>query len=137
LGEIAPVYAVRGNRDWMLLGRLPLVQELNFEGVSLVLIHGHGRLKEYLLDKADYFIKGLQPERYQNRLLAAFPAARIIVFGHVHRPLNLWVGEQLLFNPGSPHFPDRNSQALSIGLIHISAEGEVKGEIIRLDHSRD
>jgi putative phosphoesterase len=136
LDELAPVYAVRGNRDWLLLGRLPLVQELTFEGVSFVLTHGHGRWRDYLVDKANYFLNGLQPERYQNRLLAAFPAARVIVFGHVHRPLNLWVGRQLLFNPGSPHFPDRDSHALSIGLIGITAEGEVKGEIIRLDHSQ-
>jgi len=137
LGELAPVYAVRGNRDWVLLRRLPLVQQLVFGGVSVVLTHGHGRWQEYLVDKADYLLNGLQPDRFQNRLLAAFPKTRIIVFGHIHRPLNLWVGEQLLFNPGSPHFPDRKSNALSIGLIHIPAEGEVKGEIVRLDRNQD
>jgi uncharacterized protein len=137
LGELAPVYAVRGNRDWVLLGRLPLVRELIFEGVTVVLTHGHGRWQEYLVDKADYLVNGLQPDRFQNRLLTAFPNAKVIIFGHIHRPLNLWVGEQLLFNPGSPHFPNRNSLALSIGLIDITAEGEVKGEIIRLDHSQD
>ena len=80
---------------------------------------------------------GYDQERFQNRVLAAFPAARVIVFGHTHRSLNLWVGDQLLFNPGSPHFSNHNSLALSIGLIHLSAEGEVKGEIIRLDTGRD
>lgn len=133
LGELAPVYAVRGNRDWVFLRYLPFVQQLSFGGVPFVLTHGHGRLQEYLVDKVDYLFNGLQPERFQKRLLAAFPGAKVIVFGHIHRPLNLWVDGQLLFNPGSPHFPDRESKALSIGLIHISAEGEVKGEIVRLN----
>jgi hypothetical protein len=137
LGEVAPVVAVRGNRDWVLMRRLPLIQQLTFGSISIVLTHGHGRWQEYLLDKADYLLNGYHQERFQNRLLAAFPAPRVIVFGHTHRPLNLWVGEQLLFNPGSPHFSDHNSLALSIGLIHLSAEGEVKGEVIRLDTGRD
>ena len=96
--------AVRGNRDWVLMRHLPFVQQLTFGGVSIALTHGHGRLQEYLVDKADYMLHGYHQERFQNRLLAAFPAARVIVFGHTHRPLNLWVGEQLLFNPGSPQY---------------------------------
>ena len=131
------MFAVRGNRDWVFMRRLPLIQQLTFGSISITLTHGHGRLQEYLLDKADYLLHGFRQERFQNRLLAAFPASRVIVFGHTHRPLNLWVGDQLLFNPGSPHFSDHNSLALSIGLIHISAEGEVKGEIIRLDTGRN
>jgi len=137
LGEVAPVVAVRGNRDWVLMRRLPLVQQLTFGNISIALTHGHGRLQEYLVDKADYMLHGYNQERFQNRLLAAYPDSRVIIFGHTHRPLNLWVGEQLLFNPGSPHISAYKSPALSIGLIHISAEGEVKGEIIRLDSSRD
>jgi uncharacterized protein len=137
LGEVAPVFAVRGNRDWVLMRHLPFTQQLIFGGVSIALIHGHGRWQEYLVDKADDLLHGYDQERFQNRVLAAFPASRVIVFGHTHRSLNLWVGDQLLFNPGSPHFSNHNSLALSIGLIHIFAEGEVKGEIIRLDTGKD
>ena len=40
LAAVAPVYAVRGNRDLLL--RLPLDRELSFEVVKVGLTHGHG-----------------------------------------------------------------------------------------------
>jgi putative phosphoesterase len=61
LGEVAPVVAVRGNRDWVLMRRLPLIQQLTFGSISIVLTHGHGRWQEYLLDKADYLLNGYPP----------------------------------------------------------------------------
>lgn len=133
LSEIAPVYAVRGNRDWLALGRLPYSLSLSFEGVNIALAHGHGHWWNYLSDKVELLVKGYRLERYRGRLLEAFPDVQVIVFGHTHRPINHWVGEQLVFNPGSPHFPGENGFAPSVGLLHISSEGKVWGEIIWLD----
>lgn len=133
LADIAPVTAVRGNRDWLALGRLPHAVQVNIGGVEIGLTHGHGRIWNYLLDRVNYMVGGYQLELFQPRLLLAFPTARVIVFGHTHRPLNVWEGEQLLFNPGSPHFPDRNEIPRSVGLLHISAEGEVVGELRALE----
>src|ERR1700694_5389693 len=61
LGELAPVYAVRGNRDLAL--RLPLDRELTFEGVRLGLTHGHGSLLEYAREKLITVVLGSYPMR--------------------------------------------------------------------------
>lgn len=129
LAQIAPVYAVRGNRDWVRLGHLPLTRYLTFNGVPIALAHGHGGWQSYLVDRAAYMIQGYRLERFTRRLLKAFPQARVIVFGHTHRPLNRWVDGQLLFNPGSAHIPSDDGLPASIGLLHLE-NGQVWGEII-------
>jgi predicted phosphodiesterase len=57
-----------------------------------------------------------------------------IVFGHTHRALNHRVNGVLMFNPGSPHFPEVKNVPPSVGLLHIRA-GAVEGEIINLPRS--
>lgn len=133
LSEVAPVYAVRGNRDWLALGRLPYSLNLTFEGTTIALVHGHGHRWIYLSDKIELLMRGYHFDRYRDRLLQAFPDVRVIVFGHTHRPINHWVGEQLIFNPGSPHFPGEKGYSPSVGLLHISDSGYVWGEINWLD----
>jgi len=132
LEEIAPVYAVQGNRDWLALRHLPFRQELTFEGVKIGLIHGHGRLVEYMVDRVEYMTRGYRLEMFRPRLMAAFPAADVIVFGHTHRALNTISDGILLFNPGSPHFPDLKESTPSVGLLRIHSGGEVQGEIVEL-----
>ncbi len=132
LGELAPVHAVRGNRDWLALRNLPHHQELTFEGVRIGLSHGHGQFVNYVVDRVDYITRGYRLEMFQPRLAATFPHAEVIVFGHTHRSLNIRSNGVLLFNPGSPHFPDLKTDAPSLGLLHIQAGGEVWGEIIEL-----
>lgn len=129
LSEIAPVHAVRGNRDWVALRHLPLIRQINLGGLKVGLIHGHGPLLDYLRDRIDYVLRGYRLEMFVPRLLEAFPAADVIVFGHTHRALNQRFDGKLIFNPGSPHFPDPKTSAPSVGLLHISQQGSVKGEI--------
>ena len=131
-GEVAPVYAVRGNRDWFWWGKLPMRRMLVVEGLKIGLAHGHGGWKDYLLDRIHFMRHGYDHNRLVPRLLEAFPQANVIVFGHGHTPLNRWQNGQLLFNPGSPHFPDKKDFAPSIGLLYVSAGSEVEGEIIEL-----
>ena len=133
LERIAPVYAVRGNRDWIWLADLPVMLKLEFEGVLIGLAHGHGGLWRYLADRIHLLFHDYSHEMLVPRLVAAFPDARVIVFGHGHVPLNEWKDGRLLFNPGSPHFPHTKRITPSLGLLHISAGGEVEGEIISLD----
>ena len=133
LREVAPVYAVRGNRDWFALGYLPLQLELTFDGIVIGLTHGHGRWWNYFADKVDYIFKGYQLESYQPRLLEAFPQAQVIIFGHTHRPINQWVAGKLVFNPGSAHIRGEKEIAPSVGLLHIPAGEQVRGEILLLD----
>ncbi len=132
LAQVAPIHAVRGNRDWVALGKLPLTQTLTFGEVTIGLVHGHGRLRNYLVDKVYHWMQGYHLERYQPRLEAAFPQAQVIVFGHTHIPLSRWCNGRLLFNPGSPHFPGRKGLCPSLGLLHLYDEGKVEGKIIWL-----
>jgi len=131
LEEIAPVLAVQGNRDWVLLGHLPRHRFLVFEGVDLVLEHGHGQWRNYLVDRTHYMFFGMQVSRYRNRLLASYPQVRVIVYGHLHIPEISWVGDRLLFNPGSASVPQKDFTP-SVGILNIQSGGEVEGEIIKL-----
>jgi len=133
LETIAPVHAVRGNRDWLLLSRLPMLLNLEFAGVSIGLTHGHGGWKNYLADRFYLLSHDYSHEILLPRLLEAFPQSQVIVFGHGHVPLNSWMNGKLLFNPGSPHFPHTKRITPSLGILHLTAGGDVNGEIIPLD----
>ncbi|MEO7041448.1 MAG: metallophosphoesterase family protein [Gemmatimonadaceae bacterium] len=84
LGAIAPVHAVAGNCDPIDDPNLPLVFEHTFEDVRVHMSHGNelGRPK---------------PEQ----LLAAYPDADVIVYGHTHHQLIFKTGDVMLVNPGS------------------------------------
>jgi putative phosphoesterase len=131
LNEIAPVRAVRGNRDWMMLGHLPNALTMEINGARLALVHGHGSLVDYVRDRLQYYLHGFQIERYLPRLLASFPASQAIIFGHIHRPLNRTINAQLIFNPGSAHVPDPPYRP-SVGIIQISPGGEIQARIVQL-----
>jgi len=132
LGLVAPVYAVRGNRDWVALRDLPFSLQITFNGVKIGLAHGHGRWWEYLIERVYFILNGYRLERFTPRLVDAFPDARVIVFGHTHYPVNLWQDGKLLCNPGSPHFPGEEEITPSIGFLYIDTGGDVKGEIVPL-----
>jgi putative phosphoesterase len=132
LGEIAPVYAVLGNRDWVFLRRLPLHRTLTFDGVTLGLTHSHGGLRNYIIGKFHYIAEGYNLDRFKPRLLEAFPTASVIVFGHTHRPLIRRVNGKLFFNPGSTCLTDKRDIPPSLGLLYIHPGGQTTGEIVQL-----
>jgi len=87
LRALAPVEAVVGNTDpWEVAHRLPEQRLLDCAGVSIGLVHGHVGPGRDTAEKAR----------------RTFPTARVIVFGHSHRPVVVEVDGQLLLNPGSP-----------------------------------
>ena len=133
LEQVAPVHAVRGNRDWLWLRGLPEEFRAEYGGVTIGMTHGHGGLLTYLLDKPVFKLRGYYHERLLPRLKARFPKAQVIVFGHGHLTLNRWIDGQLFFNPGSPHFPARKNIAPTLGFLRIRGESEVSGEIMALD----
>jgi predicted phosphodiesterase len=117
---------VRGNRDIYTLHHLPAHLTLEFASVRIGLIHGHGRLFDYLLDKADWVRYGIREERYRQRVMRAFPGVRLVIFGHLHRRINTWIGDRFLFNPGSACCPDWvGGGPPSAALITLDA-GEIK-----------
>lgn len=133
LAQVAPVYAVRGNRDWLWLGGLPLVRRLSFNGVEVGLAHGHGGWLHYMLDRPVFTLFGVNVERLVARLQIRLPGSDVVVFGHTHLPLNRRIDGRLFFNPGSPHFPHRRQPQPSLGLLHFGVEGDVRGEVIDLE----
>jgi predicted phosphodiesterase len=143
LKEIAPVVAVKGNRDWAL--KLPLIYTLDEYGVRIGLAHGHGGLKPYLLDKVQQILHGYRFERYRDQLLDAFlhptrnsiPAPQIaaalpavIIFGHTHVTELRQENGILFFNPGAAIPCLQNNFKPRYGLLRIYAEGKVVGESI-------
>ena len=112
LAAIAPLYAVRGNNDDGL-SDLPEVLQLELAGVPIAVIHDSG-------DK-----KG-RAARMRKR----FPAARVVIFGHSHIPLNEDQDGLLLFNPGSP--TDRRKQPECTMGILMLGDSRISAEIIPL-----
>lgn len=133
LETIAPVYAVRGNRDLFLPG-LPYKQHLTFEGVTIGLTHGHGGWLRYLTQKTVAILIG--PPKFsvfEDIARREFPDTDVVVLGHNHAPANRWQEDQLIFNPGSPCCPNKYVPGLkpSVGLLHLE-RGNVRGEIVFL-----
>jgi len=130
LEQVAPVYAVRGNRDIYHLRHLPMSRLLNFDGVPVGLVHGQGSLWYYLYEKVKIFTVGYQLEFYFPYLFRTFPQAQAIVFGHSHMPMIRWINDKLIINPGSASCPTE-VHLPSIGLLQID-QNTVEAELVWL-----
>lgn len=114
LGKFAPVKAVYGNMDDLLIRRgLPEKLVVEVEEARIGLTHGSG-----------------PPWGITSRLLDVFREESIdcLVFGHTHEPFNKVVSGILMFNPGSPTDTIYASQN-SLGLLIVKGK-EIKGEIV-------
>ena len=123
LGEIAPVIAVKGNRDLLFGEELPLVRMLEINGFAVMLTHGHMGLVSYWLDKFQHLVSGYRSDRYINRLINAAPNATVYIFGHSHKSEDIHVGEKLFFNPGSATFSMPPETRKSWGMLTFSESG--------------
>lgn len=104
LAGYAPVRAVRGNNDGPEVAAwgAPATLELDIAGLPVAMVHDAGPAAG-------------RPARLRRQ----FPAARLVVFGHSHIPLDHTENGQRIFNPGSP--TDRRRQPRgTIGLLDIS-----------------
>jgi putative phosphoesterase len=134
LEQIAPVIAVRGNRDLFYFSKLPLKHTLTIEQVTIGLTHGHGSWPRYIRDRIQHAVFGQKKFSYYEAIACRmFPTAKVVILGHNHAPANYWLNDQLVFNPGSP---TRTNPAVpdlkpSIGLLHIDGHN-VEGEIVFL-----
>ena len=114
LGACAPVRAVRGNNDGpdVAAWGAPDELELDLSGLPAAMVHDAGPAAG-------------RPARLRRR----FPAARLVVFGHSHIPLDHTGDGQRIFNPGSP--TDRRRQRHgTIGLLEISGGRLVAADIV-------
>jgi putative phosphoesterase len=132
LMAIAPVYAVRGNRDFMLRATLPMMRLFIINGVRTLLAHGHLNPVVYWKDKVRNLLYGYQLTRYVSRLSALDTAASVYVFGHSHHAENIWQEGKLFFNPGGSSVGHPIASDTSMGVIRYQPDGLVHGEIIKL-----
>jgi uncharacterized protein len=117
LAGYAPVQAVRGNNDGpdVAAWGAPETLELNLAGLEAAMIHDSG-----------------PAAGRAARLRRRFPAARLILFGHSHIPLDQAGHGIRIFNPGSP--TDRRRQPRgTFGLLHIDDGRLVEARIIPVD----
>jgi putative phosphoesterase len=136
LEQVAPVTAVRGNRD-VLAGPLHMTEQVTVGGARIALLHGHFGLIPYLVDKWFFWRDGYRLERYLAGLEQAGKHADAVVFGHTHYPEAFRRDGRFFMNPGSASFgaPGRSRQP-SVGLLHIAPGGQVDGEIVPLEGYR-
>lgn len=117
LSDYAPVRVVRGNNDGadVVAWGAPEALELNLAGLAVAMVHDSGRAVGRCA-----------------RLRRRFPAARLVLFGHSHIPLDQTADGIRIFNPGSP--TDRRRQPRgTIGLLHIDDGVLVEARIIAVD----
>jgi len=134
LAEIAPVSAVRGNRDFLFSPPLPMALELEFCGVKVGLLHGHGGMRRYWMDKFAYIVEGYRVERYTRLGVDTLPRAAVLVYGHSHRPENRWIDGRLIFNAGAATGFKLGKEVFppSYGLLRFYPQARVEGEIVNL-----
>jgi putative phosphoesterase len=116
LERIAPVRAVRGNTDYGPFGAsLPRTEAVDL-GVA-------GRMAWVLHDVEDL---DLDP---------ASAGFAVVVYGHSHRPAIEERGGVLYFNPGAAG-PRRFDLPVTVGLLELSAAGDLTPRIVHLDVHR-
>jgi len=108
LGAIAPVDAVRGNTDTDSMARLPALVEGEIDGLPFRMIHRREDVEPKWISRA-----------------------RLIVFGHSHRPELTWDGSCLLLNPGACG-SRRFKLQLTVAVVTVR-EGRIVPEILAVE----
>ena len=99
LGELAPVYAVRGNNDWGSWGEgIPLTLDLPLGGLRICMAH------------------------MKRDLPGDLSPYDLVITGHTHRYLEGRQGRTLLLNPGSCG-PRRFGQPITFALAEAGESG--------------
>lgn len=133
LESVAPVVAVRGNRDWFGFGDLPFHRTLVVDQVRIGLTHGHGSWAHYLADKVNFLLYGPRSfEFFTKRAVSLINDVDVIVFGHNHEPLVKQIDGKLVVNPGSACCQMLPGRSPSVGLLHIGGR-DVQAEIVDLE----
>lgn len=110
LEMIAPVTAVSGNVDEYEMSGFPAEAIIQLNGFRIAIRHvvfEAGKLTK----EGRTFLDRTRPD--------------ICIFGHTHQPKNEWLGDTLLFNPGSAG-PKRFTLPRMVGTITIEARLWVK-----------
>jgi hypothetical protein len=132
LQAIAPVTAVRGNRDHDRLSHLPEKLVIEAGAWRIGLIHGTRPRDSETGDRLRYLVGDHRFIDQRRALLDVFAAdcVHCIVFGHTHQACNEVQDGALLFNPGGVLRSFAGGPS-SVGLLHIDAYG-ITGQIVLL-----
>jgi putative phosphoesterase len=131
LKEMAPCYAVRGNRD-LGFQNLPDGYLFSLAGRKVYLSHGHAPMAHYLKDKVHYYAEGFRFSRYYRHLVAQMPTADVYLFGHTHIAFHEVVDGRVFVNPGPAMLPDKHDPYPSFALLHFETDKDLRVEIITL-----
>ena len=128
LQKIAPVYAVRGNRDLLNWFRLPDMIDLNINGFRIHMEHGQGGLFSYLAVKTEFTLLkllGKQPDYSRAvRFKDNYREFDLYCVGHSHSRFMTKKDRTILINPGHMNFenPEKEHEAPSFSLIEVGKE---------------
>jgi putative phosphoesterase len=128
LENIAPTLAVQGNRDWFLGYKLPKDHRLEVNGLKIVLAHGHFSIWDWFWNYVHLFLSR-KPQKnsfYQNKLARLYPEADLIIFGHLHYPIDEKLFGKHFLNPGVGYPEWRNNFHPSYITLTIEADGTYK-----------
>jgi putative phosphoesterase len=130
LREIAPTRAVAGNLDGLaIVAQVPLSDEFFVEECRLALFHGDlGVVRVESRSQR----RGHEDDTLRALLLARFPHAHCIIYGHTHTPLCRQIEGVLFFNPGACH---ERAPAPTVGRLTVRGS-DVSGEILPLSPSQ-
>ncbi|MEX2161749.1 MAG: YfcE family phosphodiesterase [Anaerolineales bacterium] len=132
LETVAPVLAVRGNRDWFGFHDLPYHRRLTVAGARIGLTHGHGSWAAYLRDKVRFLLRGPQSfDYFMQRAISLMPDVDVLVFGHNHEPMVKEVAGVLVVNPGSACCQIIPGRLPTEALLHLQ-DGKARAEIVDL-----
>ncbi|MEX2143514.1 MAG: YfcE family phosphodiesterase [Anaerolineales bacterium] len=132
LESVAPVVAVRGNRDWFDFD-LPLHRTIQVGSVRIGLTHGHGNWLLYIRDKLQFLFYGPRSFSYfTDRAVSLAGNVDVVVFGHNHEPSVKRIAGRLVINPGSACCQMLPNRAPSVGLLHIDSD-KISAEIVDLE----
>jgi len=110
LKELAPVTVVSGNVDGY--------EQSGFPPETVISVAGRRIAVRHILYEGGTLTKDGQAFLDRTR-------PDICIFGHTHQPKNEWLGETLLFNPGSAG-PRRFSLPRMVGVIMVGARVSAK-----------
>ncbi len=118
LENIAPVLVARGDDDYQLEDeRIKDVQQLNFDGTSIYVIHSSVFWARSIIQRpADHDLD---------------KAPDVVIFGHTHRDWLENVGESLMVSPGSAVFPYYQLRLGTVALLTIGSD-RPQAQIINL-----
>jgi uncharacterized protein len=138
LGEVAPVFAARGNGDEGSGGRVRARPDARVHDTWILDVAGPGGLRVGIIH--DLTIPEVPPyltaDNVSRRRFGAEPgtpeALRVIVYGDTHVPRIDLAGTTLCVNPGSPTYPrNLETQLGTIGFLELDGD-EVRVTLAQL-----